>query len=144
MTEIRDLTEPYVAECAQIDAAVFPESPWGEESFSGNVKNPFDFPVAAFTDGKMTGYGILRLLDDGEILLVGVEPGERRKGTGGKILDALLRKAPSGTKIFLEVRDSNTAARKLYESRGFREISRRKKYYRDPEEDAVIMMVENA
>ena len=139
MPEIRDLSEEYLEQVTELDARVFPESPWGMFAFLDNIRNPYDHPVAAIEDEKVTGYGILRQVDDGEILLVGVAPEKRGKGIGKKIVAALLSRADREKGIFLEVREGNTAARKLYEKAGFREIARRKNYYKDPPEDAVIM-----
>ena len=139
MIEIRNLTPQSVGEAVAIDEAVFPESPWGRESFLENIGNSFDHPLIAYADGVPAGFGILRKLDDGEVLLIGVLPAHRRKGIGAQLLDQMLRISGPDAKVFLEVRESNLPARALYESRGFREISRRKNYYADPVEDAVIM-----
>jgi ribosomal-protein-alanine N-acetyltransferase len=64
----------------------------------------------------------------------------RRKGVGKRLLDTLLAHAMSTNSdtVFLEVRESNTTARSLYESRGFHETGRRKSYYTNPQEDAVL------
>ena len=141
MIEVQELTEQYVGAAAAIDRAVFPESPWGIETFRNNMKNEYDHPVIALCDGIPAGYGILRQIDAGEILILGVEESRRRQGVGGKILDALLDEANRGENIFLEVRASNEAAIRLYASRGFTEVARRRNYYKKPAEDAVIMMV---
>ncbi|MCQ2401222.1 MAG: ribosomal protein S18-alanine N-acetyltransferase [Lachnospiraceae bacterium] len=140
MIEITELTEEYLDAVTLLDAAVFPDSPWGRDSFKNNIINDYDYPVVALTDGNVVGYGIIRQIDAGEILLIGVSPEERRKGIGRMITNELLSWANRGENIFLEVREGNTAARKLYESAGFTEIARRRNYYRDPVEDAIIMM----
>jgi len=64
----------------------------------------------------------------------------RRKGLGKRLLDALLTavRKTNSTSVFLEVRDSNAAARTLYEKAGFAQSGRRKAYYTDPAEDAVL------
>ena len=69
-----------------------------------------------------------------------VAPAARRKGLGRQLIGALLTRArEAGSEaVFLEVRESNTAARSLYERAGFRQIGRRKAYYRDPPEDAIL------
>lgn len=140
MTEVVKLTEEYLDAVTELDARIFPGSPWGRDSFRNNIINDYDYPVVALIDGRAAGYGIIRQIDAGEILLIGVSPEERRKGIGRMITDELLSWANRGENIFLEVREGNTAARKLYESAGFAEIARRKRYYKDPVEDAVIMM----
>jgi ribosomal-protein-alanine acetyltransferase len=64
----------------------------------------------------------------------------RRKGIGQRLLDALLgaaRETNSGS-VFLEVRESNVAARTLYQKAGFKQTGLRKSYYTNPPEDAVL------
>lgn len=141
MLELRPMKNEDLDEAAGLDALIFPHSPWGKESFRGNIENSYDFPVAAFFDGKLCGYGILRQIDAGEILLIGVHPAFRRRGIGRQIMQYLLEHSNRGENIFLEVRDSNEAAGALYRSLGFSEIARRRGYYQDPTEDAVIMML---
>ena len=139
MAAIVDLTEAYLEEVTALDAAVFPESPWGRDAFADNIKNDYDHPVVSLWEGRVAGYGILRQIDAGEILLVGVGAEHRGKGIGREIVNALLDRADRTAGVFLEVREGNAAARKLYGSAGFSEIARRKNYYKDPQEDAVIM-----
>ncbi len=64
----------------------------------------------------------------------------RRKGLGKRLLQSLLSIAreSNSDSVFLEVRDSNTAARTLYEQAGFLQTGRRKSYYTNPQEDAVL------
>jgi ribosomal-protein-alanine N-acetyltransferase len=64
----------------------------------------------------------------------------RGKGAGTQLMEALLAHArqTKSESVFLEVRESNVAARKLYEKLGFEEIGRRKSYYTSPLEDAVL------
>jgi [ribosomal protein S18]-alanine N-acetyltransferase len=64
----------------------------------------------------------------------------RRKGLGQRLLQHLLAiaRATNSASVFLEVRDSNTTARTLYEKTGFAQIGRRKSYYTNPPEDAVL------
>lgn len=69
-----------------------------------------------------------------------VAPTSRRKGLGNRLLNALLQSAKetNSTMVFLEVRESNTAARTLYEKAGFEQTRRRKSYYTNPIEDAIL------
>lgn len=75
-----------------------------------------------------------------EIENIVVAPKVRRKGIGRQLVDALLAAAgeTNSESVFLEVRESNAAARKLYESAGFQQNGRRKSYYSDPPEDAIL------
>ncbi len=63
-----------------------------------------------------------------------------RRGIGSELIKALMKRArnQAATAILLEVRESNRAARGLYEKRGFREVGRRRTYYADPVEDAIL------
>lgn len=69
-----------------------------------------------------------------------VVPAARRKGLGRQLLDALLAAAhkTDSESVFLEVRESNAAARKFYNKAGFQQIGRRKSYYTDPPDDAIL------
>ena len=81
------------------------------------------------------------VLDEGEVANLAVAPGLRRRGVGSTLLDAAIRESQSRgvSNLYLEVRESNQSARRLYASRGFDEVSRRKAYYRSPVEDALIL-----
>ena len=63
-----------------------------------------------------------------------------RRGIAHELLRALIQRAENeaASSILLEVRESNLPARRLYEKNGFREVGRRRVYYRDPVEDAVL------
>jgi len=69
-----------------------------------------------------------------------VSPLFRREGIGRRLLEELLSRAreSGGDALFLEVRESNTAARSLYEQAGFQLTGRRKNYYKDPREDGIL------
>ncbi len=69
-----------------------------------------------------------------------VAPTERQKGVGKRLLEALLASAreANSVAVFLEARESNGAARRLYEKAGFQQVGRRKNYYATPPEDAVL------
>lgn len=69
-----------------------------------------------------------------------VGPSLRRKGIGQNLLHALFQRATetNSRSVFLEVRESNDSARRLYESAGFHQTGRRKLYYSEPSEDAIL------
>ena len=69
-----------------------------------------------------------------------VAPAARRNGLGQRLLNALLSaaRAANSDSVFLEVRESNAGARTLYEKAGFEQTGRRKSYYSDPVEDAIL------
>jgi len=78
-----------------------------------------------------------------EIENIAVDQAFRRRGFASNLLQAILQQARSegGTHVRLEVRESNAAARKLYERWGFRSSGRRRRYYRAPDEDALILEI---
>ena len=126
-----------------IEKASFAD-PWGASEFRSVLDSPPTiFLVAADAGQKaVLGYAVaLTVLDESEILNIAVDPEFRGHGVGGLLLDAALAevKARGAVAVFLEVRESNEAARKLYRSRGFEELSRRRGYYRMPVEDALVL-----
>lgn len=90
----------------------------------------------------IAGFVIARCdLDNWEIENVVVAEGKRRRGVGGELIRELLLLARErgATSVLLEVRESNLAARILYEKLGFSEIGRRSNYYREPAEDGLLL-----
>ena len=93
-------------------------------------------------DHHVVGYLVARqVADEGEILNVAVAPESRRRGVGRALVAAGLGRlgALGARQVYLEVRESNVAARELYRGFGFVEVSRRLKYYRRPVEDAILL-----
>jgi ribosomal-protein-alanine N-acetyltransferase len=81
--------------------------------------------------------------DEWEIENVVVAGERRRSGLGSALVGQLLQEArkAAATSVLLEVRESNRAAHGLYEKLGFSEMGRRKGYYRDPAEDALLLKI---
>lgn len=99
---------------------------------------PNEIPDAA---PGIVGFLVARhLAPEWELENIVVAPAARRKGLGKRLLDALLARAREAHShsVFLEVRNSNFAARALYEKAGFQQTGRRKAYYADPPEDAIL------
>ena len=104
------------------------------------MENSIFFAVTA--GGKTAGFGcILLAAGEGELVDIAVSPAYRKQGLGQMLMTALLTEAEKrgACQVFLEVRQSNMPARNLYEKNGFRPIGLRKKYYKNPTEDAVLM-----
>ena len=82
----------------------------------------------------------LHVAPEWELENIVVDPSARRRGVGKQLMDALLSAAHQTNceAVFLEVRESNAAARTLYEKAGFEQTGRRKSYYNNPEEDAIM------
>ena len=79
-----------------------------------------------------------QVVDEGSIVEVAVHPDCRRRGIARSLITSAINSADGLHSVFLEVRESNTPAIKLYESLGFERIAVRKGYYDRPKEDAVI------
>ena len=135
-----DLDAIHAIECASFG------DPWSFETFRGLLRHPpASMEVAVGAAGALLGYAVAwHAADEAEIANIAVAPDARRRGVGALLLDRILRSAADfgARTVFLEVRESNGVARKLYEVRGFEIAGRRKKYYRQPDEDALIMRLQ--
>jgi [ribosomal protein S18]-alanine N-acetyltransferase len=120
--------------------------PWSLESFEAVLSEPAAlFVVARNASNHIAGYVVAWFAaDEGEIANLAVREPTRRRGIGSMLLAGALAegKRRGARNMYLEVRESNDAARRLYASRGFEEFGRRKRYYRHPVEDAVVLRLE--
>jgi len=114
---------------------------------SGLLKAFFFMPsayIVAECGGRVVGYaiGIMRRETLGHIVSIAVDPLERQQGVGWALLNSLIDKLESmGAKRFrLEVRESNSAAKRLYTKAGFKEKGKIKGYYQDGEDAAVFVL----
>lgn len=142
--EIVPMTQAHVAAVAELEKRCFAD-PWSETSVAGELENPLSLWLVALDEGQVVGYiGSQTVLDGTDIMNVAVTPALRGRGIGGALLEALEeRLRPMGVRsISLEVRPSNGSARRLYERKGYLEVGRRPKYYRNPPEDALILRKE--
>lgn len=118
-----------------IQASALPTSRWDPEQY---LRHEF---YVAVCDGVVSGFIVARKTapDEREILNIAVQPDYRGGGVGERLLRHLL--AGEAGDVFLEVRESNLVARRLYERVGFENAGLRPDYYDDPPETAVIMRV---
>jgi [ribosomal protein S18]-alanine N-acetyltransferase len=115
--------------------------PWSPGDFADCLDADVPFLLAE-QRGGVAGYVIAHsAADEGEILNLGVAPAHRGRGVGRALVEGMLAELLGrGVRIvYLEVRESNAIARRLYESLGFGEVARRARYYRRPVEDAVVL-----
>ena len=105
------------------------------------LSKPASVCLAALRGGQMVGFLICSRYDTvWHIMNVAVDPDRRRQGLASALLTDLLRRIDGrGARFTLEVRESNAGAIALYERFGFRAAGRRRRYYQDNGEDAVIM-----
>jgi [ribosomal protein S18]-alanine N-acetyltransferase len=120
--------------------------PWSERSFRYELtQNPVSRGWVAEQDGQITAMLVLWLIvDEAHIATIAVHPDFRRQGIGEMILLHALRavQAEGGQRAFLEVRAGNTAAQSMYKKYGFEVAGVRRGYYKDNNEDALLMNLE--
>ena len=133
----------WTRETVDLEKRIFCHSAWEADSFYRAVENTYDSLILCTGEQKqLLGYALLRRLDIAELLIIGVVETARRQGIGAALMKKVLS-AAGCLPVFLEVREGNAAARRLYEACGFREYGRRKNYYEQPSEDAVLMKYED-
>jgi ribosomal-protein-alanine N-acetyltransferase len=119
--------------------------PWTESTFRGLLRRRDADMLAAESNGRLIGYAAAwSVLDQCELGNVAVEEAWRNHGIGARLVLAVVERACGrGVKeVFLEVRPSNPAAQHLYRKLGFQLVGRRKNYYLEPPEDALVMRLE--
>ena len=141
----RPLVSADLDRVAEIERATFLD-PWSRKSFAETIEREQVCALAIDDEaGRLIGYGVsVRAGDEGEILNVAVDEGQRGRGAGRALLDALLEdlRRNAVLKVYLEVRRSNQAAIGLYRALGFRPLGVRPGYYGRPREDALTMVLE--
>lgn len=140
---IRKARTDDVDDVAAIERRAFSD-PWSANSFRALFGNPLVHFVVAEdrSTARLVGYMVMWfVVDESEIANLAVAEDARRAGVGARLLDHALAAATErrSAVVFLEVRESNVAARALYASRGFEIAGRRTKYYRKPVEDALVL-----
>ena len=141
---IRSMLPADVPQIAALERLCFSD-PWSEGSVAGELENELSLWLVAEEDGTVRGYiGSQSVPPDCDILNLAVAPDARRQGLGQQLLQALLDALHRRgiERVFLEVRPTNVPARALYAALGFEEIGRRKEYYVNPVEDALILRKE--
>ena len=127
-------------------AAEVADYPWRAAQFTDSLVAGHQLLGLQAADGTLLGFAVWsQVLDDAELLDIGVAPACRRQGLGQHLLDAVMAaaRAQGAQRLLLEVRAGNLAAQALYQRAGFRLSGRRKGYYpaADGREDACLMDV---
>ncbi|HBG92028.1 MAG TPA: ribosomal-protein-alanine N-acetyltransferase [Nitrospiraceae bacterium] len=140
---IRTMQESDLPSIVKIERLSF-STPWSETSFFNEIYKQRSIPKVAVIDDRIAGYICANhVADEGHILNLAVHPDFRGKGIANTLVENILEELKENACrfLYLEVRASNNAARKLYEGFGFSVVGTRKEYYTEPKEDAVIMML---
>lgn len=139
--EFRAMQKADVPRIAELEKLCF-RSPWSERSLKSELKNRVAHYRVAELDGRIIAYGGMWVLfDEAHITNVAVDPEYRHRGFGRLLMKDMAAAAAGqgASSMTLEVRISNAAAIRLYESLGFEIAGRRRRYYSDTGEDGYIM-----
>jgi ribosomal-protein-alanine N-acetyltransferase len=143
--EIRRMTLEDLPAVIELDSLSF-SLPWPERSFHFElVDNPASRCWVVEQDGRIASMIVAwMLVDEAHIATIATHPDYRRRGVAGKLLTYALRymSKEGAVTSFLEVRESNLVARDMYRKFGYEETGRRKHYYKDNNEDAILMTLE--
>lgn len=144
--QIVPMTAAHLDAVAELEKICFPEDPWSRRLFEEALENENTTSLLALAeDGRVLGYLLFTsVLDEGGVDNIAVAPTARRQGIASALLEEFHRygREHGLANLFLEVRPSNMGAAALYEKLGYREVGRRKNYYLNPKEDAIIMKME--
>ena len=138
------MTSEHVAQVAALEKACF-SMPWSENSITAELSNPLSLWVVAVDGNTVAGYvGSQAVMGEADMMNLAVLPSYRRQGVGRYLVSELVAKLTDREvySLTLEVRSSNEAAVKLYDSLGFVQVGRRPNYYVAPKEDALILRKE--
>ena len=141
---IEVMNSSHVAQIAALEKICFSD-PWSERSIASELDNKLAFWLVAAEGDTVAGYiGSQTVMDETDMMNVAVHPDFRRQGIAEALVNALVEqlKIMGSHCLTLEVRASNAPAIALYEKLGFHEIGRRRNYYRNPREDALILRKE--
>ena len=141
MIQIRQAEAKDLPFLARAEAALFSDG-WSEELLSDCMSRPLYGVLIACREEVPAGYLItMTVLGEGEVLRIGCLPAFQKQGVASALLEYWLRTSRDRgmTAALLEVRSRNGAALSLYRKFGFLEEGRRKDYYRNPPDDAVLM-----
>jgi ribosomal-protein-alanine N-acetyltransferase len=140
---IRDMTDRDLDAVCRIETESFSD-PWHRGAFEEDLRSRHTYcPVIAEPTGSIVGYACLMLFaEEAHLTNIAVDPAWRHKGIGISLMEHLLSKAEKDgcRAMFLDVRSSNSGAQRFYLKQGFTELYWRKMYYRNPPEDAIVMV----
>ena len=129
---------------ARLEEEIFSDA-WCERDIMGLISSEGAMCFSALSDsGELIAYILGRVIaPEGEIYRIATSESMRRRAVAYRLLDYAVKteRGRGLESLFLEVREKNTPARRLYDSYGFKEIGIRKNYYKNPQDDAVIMLL---
>jgi [ribosomal protein S18]-alanine N-acetyltransferase len=140
---VRPLTTSRLDEVLAIERVSFSD-PWSREMFRSELEiGGGTYARFAERDGALIGYLCAVLVEDeAHVGNLAVDPAERRSGVAQMLLDDLVEagRKVGAKRVTLEVRETNQIARNFYYKNDFIDVAIRKNYYRNPVEDAIVML----
>lgn len=137
---LRRAEEKDLSAISEIEKECF-SVPWSFESFREILDRTPYVMLVAEEESEILGYAVLlSVFDEGDLMNIAVTERARRQGIGEALLSRILEAARERgvRKLFLEVREHNTPAIRMYEKNGFVFFGKRKEYYEKPTEDALL------
>lgn len=141
MMILQTMEEQDSKQIAKLEKEIFKDA-WTQTGIEETWKELHSFIIVAKEEGEVVGYCIVYcVLDEAEIAKIAVKETKRHIGVGKRLLEETEKNclARNITRILLEVRESNTPARKFYVNQQFVEDGIRKNFYENPRENAVLM-----
>jgi ribosomal-protein-alanine N-acetyltransferase len=145
MIAIDDMKHGDLVDVVPIEKLCFGDR-WTVQSFANEIDNPASHYFVVREGDRIVGYaGYWLILEEAHVTTIAVHPAFQRRHIGERLLLHLIDDAAGrGAKwVTLEVRASNMGAQRLYEKYGFTSLGRRKGYYQEDGEDALVMWTEN-
>ena len=141
---LTNMESRHVPQVAALEKMCFSD-PWSEGSVASELENPLSRWLVAVEGEQVLGYvGSQTVLDESDMMNLAVDPAFRRRGIARALVLALIEELGKmgSRQLTLEVRASNESAQALYAQLGFESVGRRKNYYLNPREDALILRKE--
>lgn len=139
---VREMSARDIPRILEIERESF-LTPWTEEMFRSQLRfENYAINLALLEGETIVGYAAAWIVcDEIHLLSIAVEPARRRKGLGSEIFEAVcsVGRSRGGERVILEVREGNAPARSFYRMLGFSEIGKRRGYYSDTGENAIVM-----
>ena len=138
------MDESHVKQIAELEKLCF-NDPWSENSIASELNNRLSLWLVAVEDDLVVGYvGSQTVLGETDMMNIATHPDYRKQGIGTALINELITelKNRNSHSLMLEVRVSNDPAISVYQKMGFTEVGRRRNYYRNPREDALILRKE--
>jgi ribosomal-protein-alanine N-acetyltransferase len=145
MFEIRKMQGADLPRVVEIEKECF-GGRWSQGAFANELANVSSQYFVGLWEGRIVAFaGYWLILEEAHITTIGTDPRFQRRGLGERMLLHLIEHAirAAAQWVTLEVRPSNAPAIRLYEKYGFSSLGRRKAYYEDNREDALVMWTEN-